>query len=532
MRLALSGLTALAWFIIAYKVFGFRFETNDDAGIANIAAGAFGEDSQYLIHVNIVIGWGLKLLNFLVPGFAWYTSASYLLLLFAFSAVGFILVEKFGFSSGGAVYLLLLITVGTDLFCRFQYTKNAAFLITSGLLLVIRRFGEMKTSFWLGTTLCLFGSMLRFDLLFPVLAVSFFVFLHLFWNLSKPDRIKAAGSLLLIAAIGSTAFGINRIAYKSDPGWDYFYRFNEARESLFDYKLQFMGPAHEYYDIGVREPESALLKSWDIYDPEFFTTEKLNEMSAMIDREALLLSAFRFPTAFVSLLFGNVYVIILLFSVALVLFERNRKKAFTALLIVAVVIAGLFSLYWLGRMIERVQTSLTLSAALFILVLADYSHIKKRKRYTVVPLVGAALAISMVFLIPLKQNNDYYLGSRLPTVSDFDAVRNDSAHLYILSTEHFDKAMGYDVFSPRPPGYFKNMVFLGGWLINSPYEGKTLESFGAQNPFRDVVNNETLLLFESTMKHEINRYINIRYDITARLVEYSDGVYRIISEER
>ncbi|MCL2539713.1 MAG: hypothetical protein FWE66_05185, partial [Oscillospiraceae bacterium] len=283
-KVVITWSAALVWLFVVYAVFGFRFETNDDAAIANIAAGAFGKDSQYLIHVNIVIGWILRLLNLLVPGLAWYSLLNYFLLTLAFSAVGFVFQEKFRTVPGCAVYLLLLVTAGTDLFCRFQYTKNAAFLIASGLLLVIRRLGETKTSYWLGTALCLFGSMLRFDLLLPVMAVSFFAFLSAFTRLSRGLRAKAAGSFLLIAAIGFSVFGINRFAYKLDPEWDNFYLFNEAREGLFDYRLQNMGPAHEYYDLGVREAEAALLSSWDIFDPDFFTAEKLDELSAAIGR--------------------------------------------------------------------------------------------------------------------------------------------------------------------------------------------------------------------------------------------------------
>ncbi len=521
-------IVAALWCVAAVCFFGARFETNDDAGIANIAAGAFGSDSQYLIHVNILIGWILKLFYSVLPGVAWYAFLTYALLVVSFGAVGFVLVEKFGLRMGFPLYGLILLTAGTDLFCRFQYTKNASFLVAAGLILVIYGLGEMRGAYWSGAILTLFGSMLRIDSLFPVAAISGFAILFFLLRLEKAKRVKAIISVALVFVLSLSAFMINRISYRQDKEWDSFYRFNEAREAFLDYKLQFMGPAYEYYDIGIREADVAMLKSWDIYDPEFFTTEKLEELSKTVPRDDFFTALIAFPGAFLPMLFGNSYVVLLLLALALVLLCCKKKRLLFLFGVPLVAIGGLFFLFWLGRMISRVETSLVFSAALFLLMLIEETP--KLKRITLV-LAGISVAAAIVFLVPLKQENTYYLDTRLGTRDAFESVIEDREHLYLLDTEHFDVAMGYDVFTPREKGYYDNIVFLGGWLSNSPFQNRTLERYGAANPFRDIVNSETLLLLDTNFKHDINLYINMHYDVAARLVEYDgDRVYQIISE--
>lgn len=520
---------ALLWCVAAILFFGARFETNDDAGIANIAAGALGEDSQYLIHVNVLLGWLLKGLNAIVKGFAWYSGFSYFLLVLGFGAVGFVLIERFSLKIGAPIYALLLFTAGTDLFCRFQYTKNSAFLIAVGLLLILRNFGNMRWGYWVGFGLCLFGSLLRFDSFLPVLAISFFAFLFYFLILAKWQRKKAILSLALLIAVCFAAFGADRLAYKLDPEWDDFYRFNAAREEFLDYKLDSIGPPFDYYDIGVREPEVEMLRDWNIFDPDFFTAEKFEELSALTNRQSLGEALLSFPAALTSLFFGNIYSVIAIFTFLLVLLQCRKQRLFSALMVFAVSLMGLFALHWIGRMIARVETSFLLAAVLYVLFLIEKVE-EKNRQLVVLGLTALACAASVFFLTGLKQDNDYYLGSRIGTVEELNDFVNDKQNLYLLDTEHFDNAMGYDVFHPRQAGYFDNLVFLGGWLSNSPYQLRTLERYEIENPYRDMVNNDRIFLAGSVNIHDVNKYINMHYDVYARLVEPKKDLFQIISE--
>ena len=68
----------LAWalpvlvFAAALAAFGIRYDTNDDAIIADIAAGAYGPDRIHLVYVNLLFGCLLRPLYALAAGVNWY----------------------------------------------------------------------------------------------------------------------------------------------------------------------------------------------------------------------------------------------------------------------------------------------------------------------------------------------------------------------------------------------------------------------------------------------------------------------------
>ena len=74
-RARLNALIALGMVLAVYALvwlaFGVRYEVNDDATLCNIAAGAYGEDSQYLVYINILIGYFLKPFYWVLPGVNW-----------------------------------------------------------------------------------------------------------------------------------------------------------------------------------------------------------------------------------------------------------------------------------------------------------------------------------------------------------------------------------------------------------------------------------------------------------------------------
>ena len=61
-----------------FNRYGYTFyQTNDDEALNLIAAGAYGTGySQYLIYINIIAGWFLRICYQLFPSVNWYYSIS------------------------------------------------------------------------------------------------------------------------------------------------------------------------------------------------------------------------------------------------------------------------------------------------------------------------------------------------------------------------------------------------------------------------------------------------------------------------
>ena len=59
LKLALAVLIAVATAVISLQLFGIRYQTNDDATLSNIAAGAYG-DTLHMVYVNVLFSAMLR----------------------------------------------------------------------------------------------------------------------------------------------------------------------------------------------------------------------------------------------------------------------------------------------------------------------------------------------------------------------------------------------------------------------------------------------------------------------------------------
>ena len=140
-RTALAMALALACFFATWAVFGLRYELNDDAQLANIAMGAYGEDTHHLVYVNVLLGWFLKPFYALAANVNWYYFLQVAANVAAFGMLGTLCMERLGTRRGLLLYGGVLLAFGVDMFNSFQYTKNSALYLTVGLALLASELG-------------------------------------------------------------------------------------------------------------------------------------------------------------------------------------------------------------------------------------------------------------------------------------------------------------------------------------------------------------------------------------------------------
>lgn len=530
--LLLLGIAA-ALCALCVGLLGVRYETNDDAAMANIAAGAFGPDSQYLVFSNVFYGWFLKGLTALAPAAPWYGLAALALLTAALAAAGSVFLERFGPRFGAGAWALLLVFGGVDLWTSVQFTKTAAFCIAAGLLTLLdalprRGWGGICG----GAALLLCGSMIRFDLFWPLTAVAACAFAAvLLAQKSARERRQTAlvfaAVLLVCCAVqwGGTAL------VRSDPAWDEYYTYNAARSELLDYRIYYADDAHgatDYFDAGITEAEYAMLRSWNTADTDFFTPARMEQVSALIPSPsfgAALGSYFRELGTALSRMSGLLF---LLAGAAALLSAGKKDWAFPALTMAAV-LGGMFLISWRGRLISRVEVALLLGAALFLTSFVRPERLRTRRKALVLGAVTlAAVAAACISLGGNVAELRYRLAADSTDTSGVAVIQADKDHLYLLESESFSGAMGTDFWHPRARDTFANIAFLGGWMTDSPFAKTAMAAYGVENPFRDCVGSDRVLLLGNIHIHEISRYIMLHYDIDSRLTETETaGIYRI-----
>lgn len=522
------GLTLL-YILAVGLVFGIRYEVNDDAIISNIAAGAYGPASQYLIYVNILFGWVLKPFYALIPGINWF----FVLLLgggiLCFTLLGRLIMQRMGLRRGIILYGIFLLMAGFEFFHRFHYVRYAGLFLTVGLVLLAQNLGRWNAGSIGGILLAFTGSLLRFEQLFSIGALSAALLLYLFFTLKKPLRLHAALGVALLLALCFGAKAADTMLYRANPEWERFVRFNAARNEISDFRIQFGTPEH-LAQLGLSENDFTTVLNWGYYDPEVFTPEFMEQIAAALPTNSMG-TAFK-ATVRAGFNMLHTQPLHILFSTLLLgwLFLSGKKRWPVMAGTLALLGLLVFYLNLRGRYIPRVSYSLTLAA----LVFCAFCFVWPPPPLRWLSLAAGMLAISMLpALQAARLTAADYTASRPPRAAHINELAQNKGTLYLLDGELVDAANGYNVWQARPAGYFSNMVFVGSWLAASPFQNSVLAAYNTPNPYRDSINREDVLFAETVNRAQKEIYIREHYHPTAILElaeeKISFNLYRAIT---
>lgn len=130
----LLNVILLALLLLIFKP---GYETNDDIGIQNIVSGVKGRSDAHLVYVNYLLGWLLVFAYKICPvHISVYAIAQYLTMLFAFTAIAYVLFNKIKNKSAFWVTLALLVPFSYEGYIKLQYTKTAGIASAAGLFLL------------------------------------------------------------------------------------------------------------------------------------------------------------------------------------------------------------------------------------------------------------------------------------------------------------------------------------------------------------------------------------------------------------
>ena len=146
-----------------FRIIGiFSYETNDDFVLSCFVDGAISEKSARMVYINVIIGTLLKGLYTLIPAVSWYSLFQYAMLFASFTAMTWILLQRWKLIPALALSIGLISIFGLDSYIIVQYTKTTAVATVSGILLMFYSLGEEKgtksrrTSMTIGVILALY----------------------------------------------------------------------------------------------------------------------------------------------------------------------------------------------------------------------------------------------------------------------------------------------------------------------------------------------------------------------------------------
>ena len=490
------GLTAFI-FIFSYALFGIRYYTNDDATLANIAAGAYG-DSIHMIYVNVLFAFLLRPLHLLAPALNWYVLAQIALMFAAAVLLIDLALDKLGTAKGTLLTAIIALPFSSILLQRFQYVHTSGFLLCAGLILIAVTLGRPNARTVCGILLALAGSMLRWPNFLAMGGLSAALLLGYFFRLDRADKKKAVATMLVLFVLIFGAKGFDSWYYQQDPDWKYFTEYNDARTAFSDYAVYHIeGDTNEFCAEGIFSPlESTMMMRWDYYDPAVYTPEKVQAAAASIPHRPLTYAVKETVKTGISLLYGTYYHWLVAGLALYALFcVKFNKKALPLWGTIGMFGLMLFYLKYLNRFPSYVEAPLLLALILYSICCL---HLADHRNPVRIEFVAGFLAF-LVIQYPavchtLRAEAKIKKESIATEEIYFQAMNEDKDHLYLLSTEAITVCAGLDVTNPRPENFYSNVVHYGGWLSGAPTCKEAMAQYGVTRPIVDAVDNPNVYL--------------------------------------
>lgn len=113
------------------------FETNDDIVFAELGSGLRGVKDAHLVFQNYGLGVIYRFLYAVTGRLPWYTIFQYVILLVAFTAVTYVLINRLEGISGLCLSLILVCGFGYEGYIHLQFTKTAGIAAAASVFLLL-----------------------------------------------------------------------------------------------------------------------------------------------------------------------------------------------------------------------------------------------------------------------------------------------------------------------------------------------------------------------------------------------------------
>ena len=507
------------------------FETNDDIVFAELGSGLRGVKDAHLVFQNYGLGMIYRFLYGVTGRLPWYTIVQYMILFVAFTVVTYVLISRLGEISGLCLFVILACGFGYEGYIHLQFTKTAGIAAAAAVFLLLYLLEQEKYFWWGiagGILLAVIAYMYREDQFWASCGLMAGAGLLFLFDLRKyrNKKLRRLGiCVLTFGVLLLSVFGVDRwdsSKYRSAE-WKEYQEFNQLRSELLDYGFPDYDSNQEIYEeLGISREAYELYKSWNFNDTEKFDTEVMKKLVDLKKKRPLTLrtvTAFlrRFPS---DLLRMPMFYFFAVFAVLWLL--CGKKDVFSVISVLAeclLLVAVYFYLYYQGRyMVNRVDVGLWFSACLVMLWIFSSGEVRYMNTK-----VSVLLCMICVALGQFMMYKDWRLATssipeaRVSQRAVLETIGTDKEHVYLAKSGMLSEIVCYGPFDRMPENLLDNVYWFGGWECRTPGYTKAMEAHGIINPYRDVVNNETIYLVDDNIDLTL-KYIRQYYAENAQAV--------------
>jgi len=543
---------AINFFILLVcLLFGGKFYLGiaDDYFMARVLEGAYGNSYNVrMTFVNVLYGYALLPLYHLFPKIGWYYIGEIFSVFISFTTVSYVIIKKMGLQWGSVFSFLLVACFARDFYLTIQFTQCAAALGAAGMLFFVysleNGLSQKKNIAW-ALALLLWGYCMRstaFLMGLPIFACVMFFYIKK--AIACKYRFLFCAVAIILCLCGAKY--INSAHYAA-PDYQKYLRFQPTRVMLGD-KINYDKDAvyDEIEESGVYGEDYSLLLDWVFYDPYVFAPDSLKQITNKISKytsplnRATLLSRvlYRFDCSIV-------HPCCWAFCLAgLILLALGGKRPFYVCGVLAIVLAEMCYLIYLLRLVYRVEIGIWFYAAvLAIPLMKGFRSIPRRPFLLVLGSLFAAYTVLFCFTGSYQRSNArgdlQAVPSQEKTLANYkavfeymDSMPNNTVFVVPMTTYGAFIHYREPLYCSAPVGSMKRIVPMGFWLPYFPDVEKSLRQYGAENPMRDAVkenvvvvaNNEFLLDYLHRHYYENAKVDTLREIGDVKFFKYSEGL--------
>lgn len=553
------------FFLALCLIFGdLKFGAIDDYFMAARLTGALGtEYNPHLIFVNAIYGYVLLPLYHLFPKIGWYYIGEMAAVFISFTSIGYVLLRKCGENWGVILAALFTALFASDFYLVVQFTQCASILSAAGMLLFAygvisekkimdchapdgARNDVLKTTpFALGVLLMLWGSVMRWQAF--LMGMPFFCICLLFmfkqcWAIKRKTIIALA--ILFVSAFALHSFDQN--IYKS-PEYDSFNKFQGPRVSLADNKNYNQNAVYEdAEELGLNGNDFHMLTDWNFYDTQVFSVDSIKRYTAIISPYKDKIESWRIPRKLLDALSNSLRspMFWAWFTFCIIAYCTNRKKLLYLWCSFFAIISLMAYLMYIGRLVYRVESGFWLYAAVLAIPLMG------QFMFTWPPkIVYTVLAIIALFNIYTYATSGEIVRNpstgelRTLAIEDstdynkvFEYIDSQPDKMFLLSMNAFMRFSHHrnPPYLATPTGSYRNTISFGYWTPYLPEITATLKDYGINNPIKDVVHDNVIVLNEPNLVDFLQRhyYDSVTVDSIKAIGEMTFYKYRLVQPEQ
>lgn len=404
-------------FLILIIVFcDMKYEVSDDYMMDAVLSGGFDNFvNPYLLFSNLIYGWLLKPFYILFPDVSWYFIFQLLMCFSSLCAVTYVVLEKNNRLLGVILSVLFVSFFSDDLYLLMQFTKTATIAICAGgTLFLFGIWGKdiRKDCVIVGTILTICGSWIRYYCVYISLVYLLLIFVKFSLDNRSNEKIwnKTVRNFTLCFALLMLAFvckfANDQVRNQSELYSKYVIK-NTIRSNLID------APNYGYDSIsgtmeenGLDETDYWMMRSWNILDQDIYSNQVLDTVAhAKVQYHSQNeISIKQIVRRFIDRGYQHYTIVFGIFIISMVILFFTPQKVMSAFMGIFITALVLMYFYITGRVVYRVEYSVFLGLAIYLLMLINVDEITDTQKQSVL-ILGVML---LFFKIPLYIPDDSY----------------------------------------------------------------------------------------------------------------------------